>query len=533
MPGCEQAFFNRLPLFLRQLGFSHSTQKAVIGGCLNRRQFLKALTLLGFTGLSTASLSGCNTPLGGLSQQTPITGWLGDDPNASHRIRQHTTAWPPADETMDVVIIGAGISGLTAAFQLRHVDKLLVLENSIIPGGNAKSAQYQGVEYALGSAYFVDTDEPFASLYQAIGVPLTPLKQPEDWLAEAPGQLAPLETGRFRQGFARLQRHIARLGQHKDFPRFPIDQASTASLALDTLPLADYLQALNLPVEVLQWVDAYCRSSMGCGSQAASAYVGLNFLSELALPVYALPGGNAGIVKRLVHHVGDTRIRTGALTHRVQHGTGRYMQVCYEHDGHMRTVQAKTVIMAVPLMVANRLLTSHGSQRFSPAGLGTLPYSSYVVANLCFDQRVLESGYDTWMPTCAHFTDVVDATYCLSDEFRNAKAPQVLTVYAPMPLSSRQGLLQATPQAVAKPLWQAAHQWLPTLPAPKAITMSRYGHQLLASKTGIIHQVRGLPQQMENLVFAHSDGQGAASVESAIWQGIAAAKMVLPLLVSA
>jgi protoporphyrinogen oxidase len=501
---------------------------------LNRRQFLKALSLLGLTGLSAGSITGCR-PTTGPSQQIPITGWLGEDPSAGRRHWDGNTPTvlpPQPDETMDVVIVGAGISGLTAAFDLRHTDKLLILESNPQPGGNAKSGQYQGVEFALGSAYFVETTEPFASLYDAIGLPMTPLRQPEDWLAEAPGMLTPLEKSGFSAGFDQLQRHVTQLSHKPDFPAFPIDQASTASLALDKMTLAAYLQPLDLPTALLQWVDAYCRSSLGCGLNQASAFVGLNFLSELALPVYALPGGNAGMVRRLVQHVGQDRVRTGAETFRVQPAEFDKVHVSYWHQGRVRTVRAKTVILAMPLVAASRVL-SH-----SPAGLGTLPYGSYAVANLCFDQQVLGSGYDTWMPAAQHFTDVVDATYCLPKQastqtspVSQAARPQVLTVYAPLPDSGRQRLMAATPQQAAQPLLTELNQWLPSLPVPATVAMTRYGQQLLSSRSGIIHQVRGLPQQLDNVLFAHSDGQGASSVEAAILQGLNAARLAKTQLV--
>jgi hypothetical protein len=492
---------------------------------LNRRQFLKSLGLLGLLGTTVKTFTGCQSPLvpPNISNQLPIVDhWVGYDPTLPHRIRDNAPVLPPPpapDETQDVVIIGAGISGLTAAFKLKDTDRLLVLEAQTSAGGNAKQGEYKGIAYALGSAYFVDTEAPFDQFYSDVGVPLTPLRSPEDWLMETPGKMAPLEHGQLSLALERLQAHLSDLAKRNALPIFPISKASTDMLALDRMSLQQYLRNYHFEQPLLEWVDVYCRSSLGCGVKEASAYVGLNFLSELTANIYALPGGNAGIVQRLLAHVGAERVRLGAATYKVQPVADGVLTT-YLYNGQARTVKSKTVIMALPYMMANRLLTH------TPAGLGTLPYGAYVVANLCFDEKVLHSGYDTWVTHNPGFTDIVDATYCLP-----VNAPvtgQVLTVYAPMrQLSARYQLLTSSPQAIALPLLKAIAQDFPQLPLHKVkqVVMTRYGHQLLASRVGIIHHVRGLPAPTDRVVFAHSDGQGASSVESAVLQGLQAASI--------
>ena len=55
--------------------------------------------------------------------------------------------------TRDVVVIGAGISGLTAAYELmRHGRDVVVLERQVVTGGNAISERIDGFLMEHGPA---------------------------------------------------------------------------------------------------------------------------------------------------------------------------------------------------------------------------------------------------------------------------------------------------------------------------------------------------------------------------------------------
>src|ERR687893_585929 len=72
-------------------------------------------------------------------------------PEAIRRLPGRLTAPPPGWTTRaDVVIIGSGIAGLTAALRLReHVDKVLVVTKDVLSAGSTQWAQ-GGIAAALG-----------------------------------------------------------------------------------------------------------------------------------------------------------------------------------------------------------------------------------------------------------------------------------------------------------------------------------------------------------------------------------------------
>ena len=89
-----------------------------------------------------------------------------------HQVRDgHHFQSPPVSGRHDVVIVGGGASGLTAAYLLKGHDFVVLGERKPHFGGNAYLMQYGDAAYATGAA-FVDS-APAADLANELG--LTPL----------------------------------------------------------------------------------------------------------------------------------------------------------------------------------------------------------------------------------------------------------------------------------------------------------------------------------------------------------------------
>ena len=84
---------------------------------------------------------------------------------------------PPVSSRHDVVIVGGGVSGLSAAYFLREHDFLL-LEKEPHWGGNAYLEEYQGQAFATGSA-FDEKDSASQQLAREIGLIELPINSPD------------------------------------------------------------------------------------------------------------------------------------------------------------------------------------------------------------------------------------------------------------------------------------------------------------------------------------------------------------------
>jgi hypothetical protein len=500
---------------------------------MRRRDFLRASGQAGLS-LALANLSGCSQPSGPSATGSPspasdgydydIGPWTGDSFAPMHKIRDGFNApLPKPERSVKLLIVGAGLSGMGLGYLCRDMD-LLILERESAAGGNAKSANYKGIEYALGSAYLVDIEKPFGDLYRELGMDLKPIPQPGEsvW---TPGGFVPLEKGPLAKTIERIQKEMKSLLAGADYPSIPIQKASARALALDDLSYYDWLQK-DYPDYVPQ-ADEYCWTALGGDSKKISAYIGVSGLSELVMDIYAFPGGNAAVAKRLeagINKAGADRILTGQSVYRVEQAGSKVRVGFFDTHGEkpeMRCVEAEQVVLACPYYFAARLIPWADEKAVKT--MRSLEYGSYLVANLCFDAQVFHRGYDHWAPGNNQWADFVDADYPTGNQVKDAG---VITVYAPFRDATvgRALLLQGDGRALASKIVEDI-QMRTKFPKDKLrqVNLTRYGHQIFCSRKGIVRQMLALPRHYGNVHLCHSDGQACASIESALSEAFALA----------
>ena len=98
-----------------------------------------------------------------------------------HQVRDgHHFDLPAATSKADIVIVGGGVAGLSAAYFLRGKDWLL-LEKEDHFGGNAYEEEFEGQYFATGSAYAYHGDEG-DQLASEIGLKLPMVNMPDPTL---------------------------------------------------------------------------------------------------------------------------------------------------------------------------------------------------------------------------------------------------------------------------------------------------------------------------------------------------------------
>ena len=149
---------------------------------VTRRDFINgAAVMVGGTLLSGASLSGnsaeARPQIQARIDPPNLTGLRGSHPGSFeifHALRDGTfwkTAAPPSDtkELYDLVIVGAGISGLAAAHFFRgrvgESARILILENHDDFGGHAKRNEFHlggKLQLCSGGTFLIDSPTPYS-----------------------------------------------------------------------------------------------------------------------------------------------------------------------------------------------------------------------------------------------------------------------------------------------------------------------------------------------------------------------------------
>jgi spermidine dehydrogenase len=146
---------------------------------ISRRDFLNgAAVIVGGSLLSGLTQTGKSAGTGISPSPPQRTGLRGSHPGSfetAHSLRDGTfwkTAPPPVDtsETYDLVVVGAGISGLAAAhFFRQRVGKsarILILENHDDFGGHAKRNEFHlggKLQLANGGTFLIDSPTPYSA----------------------------------------------------------------------------------------------------------------------------------------------------------------------------------------------------------------------------------------------------------------------------------------------------------------------------------------------------------------------------------
>lgn len=274
--------------------------------------------------------------------------------DAAHGIRDHL--YPdgelPIEETLDLVVIGGGFSGTTAAYEFSKHRKpgqiCLVLENHPIFGGEAKQNEFdvdghrlvapQGSNGALAvkeSDHITGRYETYVEYYRELGMPahydLEPLAGGAEKYNLPNDHFDPMilekqfTTGYFFKGHGWAKDPIAagfantpwapavqkELDDFVNNRRDAVSAQTDADRWLDSITYYDLLDKLGYGTEVKRYIDPLLGvGNFGVCGNAVSAYAAKRLTLPGTIPsnaqnrfvdvsVVSFPGGNAAILRKM------------------------------------------------------------------------------------------------------------------------------------------------------------------------------------------------------------------------------------------
>ncbi|HKH91649.1 MAG TPA: FAD-dependent oxidoreductase [Gemmatimonadaceae bacterium] len=326
-------------------------------------------------------------------------GWVKESAALGHRLRDRAPMpTPKRSVQVPVVIVGGGIAGLSAAWQLdrKGFHDYVLLEMEREAGGNSRGGENAVSRYPW-AAHYVPVPGPRATLarelFRDLGV-LTDAGWDERSLCFAPqerlfvhGEWQPgLESELLgsRTGHDELRRFEELIEEQRRSGEFTIPMAlgARAGSPLDRVSFATWLDEAKLRSPALRWYAEYgTRDDYGALARDTSAWAGVHYHAsrepEEQGPL-TWPEGNAWIARRLAERVG-TRLITGAPVYsaspvgkgwRVRAGDAEY--VCDQ------------VIFAAPTFLTPYIVEGMRAPAFT--------YSAWIVANLTLDRWPDERG---------------------------------------------------------------------------------------------------------------------------------------------
>jgi hypothetical protein len=362
-------------------------------------------------------------------------------------------------EKPDVVIVGAGLAGLSSAdFLTNQHLKVLILEKEHSLGGLAAGEQRGQFGIDRGAAYFTDAYEEEQKILDAIGLGDYAQKYaipdpidsyfvrghfyPDIWVDETVREL-PAGFAVFKFMLQQADRdHLIPNQPFEEFANLALDgmngqewvegmpkalraklpeleaaaqpQASKATASEEKDPKKIYETAKQVlgryekekgrdgMAPVIELLDLYCRSALGNVTKNISAVALANFYISEIVTRFTTPFGT-GMASQKMQKLLEARpalagYKTDTPVTKIVNRGSRGVDVYYNSAGTLHKVNAKYVVFSAQLGVAPKLI--EGLKEGAPEQaklMSELGYSHYSVHSLFLDGHPFRASYDTWI----------------------------------------------------------------------------------------------------------------------------------------
>ncbi|OON63949.1 amine oxidase [Massilia sp. KIM] len=531
---------------------------------MDRRSFL-----IGAGGAAVAGLGGAAGFLG-WQEITPTVRTPGR--LEGHLLRDRAQLPPPSSviET-EVAILGSGIAGLSAAWQLNRMGRQdFLLFDGPEAFGNAAGSRYGDYACPTG-AHYLPLPGREARQVREMLADLGVIRQ--DALGERPlyderfvlhgPQERLLYQGRWHEGLLPQEglaagelaqerqffAHMERLRHHRgaDGRRSFVFPAALSSQdpefdGLDAISFAAWLDREGYTAPALRWyLDYCCRDDYGAGLAQVSAWAGVHyFAGRLGLAANAeenglltWPGGLAPVAEALAARVAGRRRPGTAVS--VRSLGDRAEALCFTlESGKPRSflVRARRIVCAMPLFVAARIVEGIGKLGFDPRR--DLPaYAPWMVSSFVMRAfpRELDETPLAWDNVVYGGKGLGYVVSTHQDIRLHPPEKTVFTAYMALsgrtPQEARRWLQDADPRELldlAASDLRAAYG-LALAPCVERADITLRAHAMAIPAPGFRKNagLAALREAEGPVLFAHGDLSGYSVFEEAAWWGVQAA----------
>lgn len=488
-----------------------------------------------------------------------------------HRLR--TMDFGPVAEvlTSDIVIVGGGVSALSAARYLKKfTDNFYLLELGEDVGGNASAGHNSTSSFPWGAHYLPIPGANDAELIDFLresdvikgfdaGLPifneLHLCFDPKERLfinnfwqdGVIPHEGVP------KKDRDEISRFLGLMNEYKnkkgndgrDAFAIPLDLSSQDPefTKLDNTPFADFLEKLGFSSPYLMWYLNYCcADDYGSSVHDTSAWAGIHYFASRkgvaknapSDAVLTWPEGNHWLVKKLRTGVKE-QIRTNSLAYSVETNDKKVTVKFFDAISNTsKAIEAKAVVIATPQFIAQRIL--NGGRQLN---MEKFQYAPWVVANITTDAPLNEKRGEplSWDNVFYGSTSLgyVNAAHQNVNVYESSR---VLTFYQPLTggdtLAQRRQAFERKANDWSVDIVSEMKKAHPAIEDHiRDMEVWVWGHGMIKPTPGLIwgNDRKAAMAPFDNKIFfAHSDLSGISIFEEAFYRGHHVAKELMQVI---
>lgn len=489
-----------------------------------------------------------------------------------HRLlKPNFASTPSRSERFQAVILGGGISGLSAAWRWRHagLKRFVLLELESEVGGNSRALSYPASAAPIGAHYLTLPNLEASAVRRLLKEMNVLGKGSSGKLEINPDELCFSPQERlFYQGnwyesllpeelldeeALRQARHFSehviswqgrRDAKGRKVFALPLAFSSPNHefTRLDQVSFAEYADSQGWTHPLLRWYLEYgCRDDFGGSLENCSAWAGLHYFCSrdgggLGNPDRYLvwPEGNNRLVKHLKAKVGSERLRSGSLVIAVKPGPKGVAVDYVELATNERVrLEADLVVYCLPTFTRPYLLEGE-------AKLQGFQYPPWITANLSLSKPPKDrqgSGFIAWDNVLYGAKSLGYVVSTHQQAAYDPLRPTVWTWYRPFiadsPAVERKRLLEARWEDWAKVILDELESVHPDIrEVCERLDITVLGHGMIRPSLGFTwgEEIQKAREPLGRIFFGHGDLSGMSIFEESQYRGVLAAEKALAYL---
>lgn len=442
----------------------------------------------------------------------------------------------------DIVIVGGGIAGISAAYQLRN-QNFTLFELSDDLGGTSSSFMHNGIPLCQGAHYDLAYPDYYGqeglNLLQELGLieyqswnKLWSFKD-KDYLIPPRRESRCFANGKFRnevlpegelsdQFYELMERYVG------DMP-MPTTEINEELRKLNEQTFEEFLEErLNLNDKFIEALDYHMLDDWGGKTDKVSALAGIHYFAcrpyeTQVVDLFSPPQGNAYFIEKLSEQLPQKHIKVRHLVKSIKEHEGKlHLEVVDIENQSVEDVKADKVIYAGQ---------KHALKYIMPEQYPSfehVEYAPWLVINLVLNEDFNQKGFwqNEMLVEDETFLGFVDSDM----QHHKSDANRVLTAYYCLPSASREDLRNVEDnkeQIIAKTLRYISDYFNEDMSKyVEAAYIKVMGHAMPVPKPGYLFKDANQNRLYPNMTFAGVDNGRLPLFFEALDSGIQAAYLL-------